>query len=100
MLAFSNVIGEEVHRQTGENIKRAQKKQHRDYESHNKSSAFNDIYIIAEVLLRNNKRKDRKGGKFTFMWLGPYVVSDITKKGLVTLKNKNDKELEKNYNKG
>ena len=60
MLAFSNVIGEEVHRQTGENIKRAQKKQHRDYESHNKSSAFNDIYISAEVLLRNNKRKDRK----------------------------------------
>ena len=44
-------------------------------------------------MLRNNKRKDRKGGKFTFKWLGPYVVSDITKKGLVTLKNKNDKEL-------
>ena len=100
VLAFSNVIGEEVHRQTGENIKRAQKKQHRDYESRNKSSAFNDIYISAEVLLRNNKRKDRKGGKFTFMWLGTYVVSDITKKGLVTLKNKNDKELKKNHNKG
>ena len=46
-------------------------------------------------MLRNNKRKDRKGGKFTFKWLGPYVVSDITKKGLVTLKSKNDKELAK-----
>ena len=97
MLAFSNVIREEVHRQTGENIKRAQKKQHRDYESRNKSSAFNDIYIGAEVLLRNNERKDRKDGKFTFMW---YVVSDITKKGLITVKNKNDKELKKSYNKG
>ena len=30
---------------------------------------------------------------------GPYVVSYFSKKGLVTLKNKNDKELKKKYNK-
>ena len=47
---------------------------------------------------RNNKRRDRKVGKFTFKWLGRHVVSDITKKGFVTLKNKNDKELKKMYN--
>ena len=69
--------------------------QQRDYESRNKSSASNNIYIGAEVLLRNNKRKDRKGGKFIFKKLGPYVVSDITKKGFVKLKNKNDKKLKK-----
>ena len=46
-------------------------------------------------MLKNNKRKDRKGGKFTFKLLGPYVVSDITKKGLVKSKNKNDKDLKK-----
>ena len=68
VLASSNVIREEVDRQTGENIKKAQKKQQRDYENRNKSLASND---------------------------GPYVVSDINKKGLVTLKNENDKELEK-----
>ena len=62
MLAFSNFI-RDLHRQAGET---AQKKQQRDYESSYKSSASNDIYIGAEVLLRNNKRKDRKGGKFTF----------------------------------
>ena len=55
--------------------------------------------IFALVLLRNNKRNDRKGGKFCFKWIGPYVVSDITKRGLVTLKNKDDKELKKKFNK-
>ena len=52
--ASLNVIREEVHTQAGENIKRHQKKQQHDYESRNKSSASNDIYIGADVLLRNN----------------------------------------------
>ena len=52
--ASLNVIREEVHTQAGENIKRHQKKQQRDYESRNKSSASNDIYIGTDVLLRNN----------------------------------------------
>ena len=89
VLASSNVIREEVHRQADENIKMTLKKQQRDYEGRVKSSASNDICI--EVLLRNNKCKDRKDGKFTLK----YVVSDINKKVLVILKKKNDKELKK-----
>ena len=50
VLASSNVIREEIHRQAGENIKKVQKKQQRDYESRNKSSASNDIYIGADAL--------------------------------------------------
>ena len=42
VLASSNVIRKGVHRQAGENIKRAQMKQQCDYESLNKSSAPND----------------------------------------------------------
>ena len=45
MLGSSNVIREEVHRQVGESIKSVQKKQQRDYESPNKSSVSNEIYI-------------------------------------------------------
>ena len=99
VLASCNVIREEVHKQAGENIKRAQEKQQRDYAKRNNSSVSNDICIGAQVLLRNNKRNDRKRGKFCFKWIGPYVVSDITKRGLVTLKNKDDKELKKKFNK-
>ena len=43
VFASSNVIREEVHRQAGENINRAQKKQQRDYESRNKPSESNDV---------------------------------------------------------
>ena len=49
--------------------------------------------------MRNNKRNDRKGRKFCFKWIGPYVISDITKRGLVTLKNKDDKKLKQKFNK-
>ena len=58
VLVSSNVIREEVHRKAGENMKGVERKQQRDYESRNKSSASNDVYIGAEVLLRNNKRKN------------------------------------------
>ena len=59
---------------------------------------MNDICVGVEVLLRNNKRKDRKGGKFCYKWIGPYVVSHITKKGVATLRNNNGLELKKKYN--
>ena len=98
-MASCNVIREEVHKQAGENIKWAQEKQQRDYTKRNISSVSYDICIGAQVLLRNNKRHDRKGGKFCIKRIGPYVVSDITKRGLVTLKNKDDKELKKKFNK-
>ena len=59
MLVSSNVVREEVQRQAGESIKRAQKKQQRNYESRNKSSLANDIYISAEVLVRLKNKNDK-----------------------------------------
>ena len=98
-MASSNIIRADEHGQVSKNIKRPQAKQQRDYESGN-NLHHKIIFISApELLLRNNKRKDQEGGQFTFKWLGSNVVSDITKKGLVTLKNKNDKELKKKYDK-
>ena len=73
-LVSANASREEISRQTGEDIKRAQKKLERDYESRNKFSASIGFYIGAEVLLRNKKRKYQNGGKFIFKWLWPYVV--------------------------
>ena len=50
------------------------------------------------IILCNNKRKDRKGGKFSFAWLGPYVVSEITPKGVTTLKKLDGEILKAKYN--
>ena len=38
---------------------------------------------------------DRKGGKFSDKWLGPYVLEN---KGLCTLRNQSGIELSKKYN--
>ena len=32
------------------------------------------------VLMKNNKRIDRKSGKFSQKWLGPYTVTKISAK--------------------
>lgn len=49
--------------------------------------------------MRDNKRIDRKGGKFTFKWLGPYEVTNLTDHGLASLKNQNGTVLKKKFNK-
>jgi len=39
-----------------------------------------------KVLLRNLKRADRKGGKSTLPWIGPYTVEETYGNGTCTLK--------------
>ena len=41
------------------------------------------------MLLRNNTRKNSKGGKLCFNWIGSCIVLDITKLGRASLQNKN-----------
>ena len=44
------------------------------------------------ILLRKNKRKNRKRGKISFAWLVSYIASEITPKVVITLK-KRDSEI-------
>ena len=53
-----------------------------------------------KVWLKSQKRLDRKGGKFSYKWLGPYVIGEVSKKGLCTLINQHGNELSKTYNVG
>ena len=46
-----------------------------------------EIKVVDIALLKNNKRFDRKGGKFSQKWLSPYIVMNISDKGVATLKN-------------
>ena len=50
------------------------------------------------IILCNNKRKDREGGNFSFAWLGPYIVSEITPKVVTTLKKRDGEILKAKYN--
>ena len=85
----------EIHKTASINIKKAQEKQKRDFDRRHLSKI--DIKVGDKVLLKNNKRSDRKGGKFTYILLGPYTVKDLAPKGLATLENLKGDELKKKY---
>ena len=94
VLSQAKSIREEVYEVAGANIVKAQAKQQRDYNCRHQLP--NSLNINDKVLLKNLKRKDRKGGKFTYKWLGPYAIQNISQKGLCTLVNANGKSLRKN----
>lgn len=48
--------------------------------------------------LQNQKHQDISGGKFTYKWLGPYNVANITKTGLCTLMKQKRKARCKKFN--
>ena len=59
------------------NLRKAQDTQQKDFDQSYLSNS--EIKVGYLILLRSNKRKERKGGReFPFAWLGPYIVSDIT----------------------
>ena len=45
------------------------------------------LKLEIKIPLRNNKRNDRKGRKFTFKRSGPFEVDNLTDHTLVSLKN-------------
>ena len=85
VMKSANAIRKEVYEAATTNIKKTQEKQKRDYDSRHKSSFA--MKVGDSVLLKNNKRNDRKGEKFSFRWIGPYIVKVLSRKGLTTLEN-------------
>ena len=51
-----------------------------------------------EVLVENSQQKERKGGKLTDRWLGPYTINRNLGKGVYELKSSSGKLLKKKYN--
>nr|XP_047130952.1 uncharacterized protein LOC124810314 [Hydra vulgaris] len=78
------------------NIVCAQKKQKIDYDrKHTTPSKF---FVGQKVLLRNLKKENRKGGKMTFSWLGPYEILDILSNSTCLLRNiKGNNRIKKKY---
>ena len=52
----------------------------------------------AEVLLENTKQKQRKGGKYYPVWLGPYLINKSFGKGVYSLKKQNGDLLKSTAN--
>ena len=72
-------LRDSTQKDASENIKKAQQRQKKDYDRRHTLPAA--VQVKSMVLLKNQKREDRKGGKFSYKWMGPYEVQSITKKG-------------------
>ena len=48
--------------------------------------------------MEKKRRHGRKGGKFSYWWLGPYTVKALNKNGLALLKSSKNIVLKQKYN--
>ena len=80
VLNSSSKMRDAAHNKASQNIKKAQKKQQKDYNKR-RNTPPSTLPIGSKVLLQNLKRQDRKGGKFTFKWIHPYIIQSISKTG-------------------
>ena len=64
LFASANTIKIDIHEAAGRNIKKAQEKQKRDFDCRHLSST--NVKVGDRVLLKNKRRHDRKGGKFSY----------------------------------
>ena len=93
VLELATSLRNQIYHKVEDNIKKGQKKQQYHYCLWHLQS--NDIKVGDKALLRNNKCDLRKGGKFTFKWLGTYEVDRLTNHGLVSLENQKSSVLKK-----
>ena len=80
-LAMTNLLSarEETKEKASKNIEEAQEKQKEYYDRKRSPETFADG---TEVLVENTAQKQRKGGKLTDKWLGPYIINRHISKGL------------------
>lgn len=63
-----------------------------EYESRKRKNVKSFHIHEGEEVLKANKRKEgRKGGRLEGNWTGPFIVKDITGKGVATLEDKSGK---------
>ena len=77
------------------NIAAVQNRQKEQYDSkHRKQGIYCSINILqgvykvgAKMLMKDHKRRKRKGGKMDPKWLGPYLITQVLGKGLYALRD-------------
>ena len=97
VLESAALIREATNEKASQNITKAQAKHQKDYYNRH-STISTTLPIGSKVLLQNQRRQDRKGGKFSYKWIGPYTIKSISKTGLCVLINEKGFVLKKKDN--
>lgn len=77
------------------NIKKAQLRQAKDYRK--RHGSIPQLFVDDQVLMFNQRRADRKGGKHVDSWNGPFRVNQILNNGNYRLANINGTILKKQF---
>lgn len=78
-----------IEKDVKENIAKSQDKQKLRFHMRKTNEiSKNGIKGGDEVLLFNSRKANRKGSKLEKTWLGPYVVTNVTSKGVATMETK------------
>ena len=85
-----------IYQIAAENIYSVQERQRRDYSR--RHQVPNKIKVGQKVLLKNQRRMGRKGGKFSFKWFGSFTVRSISDKNLCSLIKKDGTLIKTKYN--
>ena len=97
VLGSAALIREANNVKASQNINKAQAKHQKDYNNCH-STISTTLPIGSKVLSQNQRRQDRKGGKFSYKWIGPYIIKSISKTELCVLINEKGFVLKKKYN--
>ena len=97
ILESAVLIREATNEKASQNIKKAYAKHQKDYNNRH-STTSTTLPIGSKVLLQNQRRQDRKRGKFSYKWIGPYTIKSIPKTGLCVLIIEKGFVLKKKYN--
>ncbi len=81
---------DEINTKAKENIKKAQAKQKKRYDTKHKMPDFN---VVDKVWCYNSRKQTRQGGKLEFNWDGPYEIAEQTTRGTYKLKSNSGKIL-------
>ena len=73
VLKSAALIREATNEKASQNIKKAQAKHQKDYNNHH-STISTTLLIGSKVLSQNQRRQERKGGKFSYKWIGLYTI--------------------------
>ena len=91
------MIREAANEKASQNIKKAQAKHQKDYNNRH-STISTTLPIGSKVLLQNQRRPERKGRKFSYKWIGPYIIKSLSKTGLCVIISEKGFALKKKYN--
>ena len=97
VLESAALIRETTNEKASQNTKKAQAKHQKDYKNRH-STISTTLPIGSKVLLQNQRRQDRKGKKFSYKWIGPYIIKSISKTGLCVLISEKGFSIKKKCN--